>query len=190
MGKWEKIQEPFPLGSFGVNIRATGVIPTATTPVAANNGGIMKKTVLSAVAVGMVAAAALVAAPAQAATTKVNVQIKLVDSAILASDGVPAAKTACVTEDGVAAGATLQTPVVFKDKSGKVVGAGKITKVSLAYAGGDFAGFFTCTVSGVVSVDTAKAATVTVGKTAPVAVTAAGITKNKNFVKIELSAAE
>ena len=149
----------------------------------------MKKTVLSAVAVGMVAAAALVAAPAQAATA-VKVQIKLVDSAILASDGVPAAKTACVTEDGVAAGATLKTPIVFKDKSGKAVGTGKITKVSLAYAGGDFAGFFTCTVSGVVMVDTANVATVTVGKTKPVAVTAAGITKNKNFVKIDLAAIE
>jgi hypothetical protein len=120
----------------------------------------------------------------------VNVQIKLVDSAILASDGIPAAKTACVTEDGVAAGATLKTPIVFKDKSGKVVGAGKVTKVSLAYAGGDFAGFFTCTVSGVVAVDTAMATSVTVGKNKPVAVTAAGITKNKNFVKIELAAAE
>jgi hypothetical protein len=151
----------------------------------------MKKIILTSVAAaGLLASAALVAAPAQAATTKVNVQVKLVDSSILASDGVPAAKTACVTEDGPAAGATLKTPIVFKDKSGKVVGAGKITKVSLAYAGGDFAGFFTCTVSGVVMVDTAKAATVTVGKTAPVKVTAAGITANKNFVKIELSAAE
>ncbi|MDD2857491.1 MAG: hypothetical protein PHU75_02330 [Candidatus Nanopelagicales bacterium] len=151
----------------------------------------MKKIVLTSVAAaGLVASAALVAAPAQAATRNVNVQVKLVDSSILASDGVPAAKTACVTEDGPAAGATLKTPIVFKDKSGKVVGTGKITKVSLSYAGGDFAGFFTCTVSGVVMVDTAKAATVTVGKTAPVKVTAAGITANKNFVKIELSAAE
>ncbi|MFA7324066.1 MAG: hypothetical protein WC005_06880 [Candidatus Nanopelagicales bacterium] len=151
----------------------------------------MKKIVLSTVAAaGLVASAALIAAPAQAATTKVNVQVKLVDSSILASDGVAAAKTACVTEDGPAAGATLKTPVVFKDKSGKVVGAGKITKVSLAYAGGDFAGFFTCTVSGVVAVDTAKAATVTIGKTKPVKVSAAGIKADKGFVKIELSAAE
>lgn len=164
--------------------------PRQRPPSLLTTGGIMKKTLIGAAALGMVAAAALVAAPAQAATSNVNVQVKLVDSSILASDGVPAAKTACVTEDGPAAGATLKTPIVFKDKSGKVVGTGKVTKVSLTYAGGDFAGFFTCTVSGVVKVDTAKAATVTVGKTAPVKVTAAGITKDKNFVKIELSAAE
>ncbi|MDO9484598.1 MAG: hypothetical protein Q7K25_00840 [Actinomycetota bacterium] len=150
----------------------------------------MKKTVLGLTAAGLIAGTALMGAPAQAATSKVTVSVKLVDSSLLASDGVPASKTACVTEDGPAAGATLKTPIVFKDKSGKVVGAGKITKVSLSYVGGDFAGFFTCTVSGVAVVDTAKAATVTVGKTAPVKVTAAGIKANKGFVKIELAAIE
>jgi len=150
----------------------------------------MKKTVMGITAAGLVAGAALIGAPAQAATSNVTVQVKLVDSSLLASDGVPASKTACVTEDGPAAGATLKTPIVFKDKSGKVVGAGKITKVSLSYVGGDFAGFFTCTVSGVAKVDTSKVATVTVGKTAPVKVTGAAIKNNKGFVKIELSATE
>lgn len=150
----------------------------------------MKKTVLGITAAGLIAGTALIAAPAQAATSNVIVQVKLVDSSLLASDGVPASKTACVTEDGPAAGATLKTPIVFKDKAGKPVGVGKITKVSLAYVGGDFAGFFTCTVSGVVKVDTAKAKTVTVGKTAPVKVSAGTITANKNVVKIELVAAD
>ncbi len=150
----------------------------------------MKKSVLGITAAGLIAGTALIAAPAQAATSNVTVQIKLVDSSLLASDGVPASKTACVTEDGPAAGATLKTPIVFKDKAGKVVGVGKVTKVSLSYVGGDFAGFFTCTVSGVVKVDTAAAKTVTVGKTAPVKVSAAGITADKGFVKIELAAAD
>lgn len=150
----------------------------------------MKKSVLGITAAGLIAGTALIGAPAQAATSNVTVQVKLVDSSLLASDGVPASKTACVTEDGPAAGATLKTPIVFKDKAGKVVGVGKVTKVSLSYVGGDFAGFFTCTVSGVVKVDTSKVATLTVGKTKPVKVTAAGITKDKGFVKIELMAAE
>ena len=149
----------------------------------------MKKTVLGLTAAGLIAGTALIGAPAQAATSNVNVQVKLVDSSLLASDGVPASKTACVTEDGPAAGATLKTPIVFKDKAGKPVGVGKITKVSLSYVGGDFAGFFTCTVSGVVKVDTSMVATMQVGKTAPVKVSAAGITADKGFVKIELSAA-
>ncbi len=148
----------------------------------------MKKSVLGITAAGLIAGTALIAAPAQAATSTVIVQVKLVDSSLLASDGVPASKTACVTEDGPAAGATLKTPIVFKNKAGKPVGVGKLTKVSLSYVGGDFAGFFTCTLSGVVVVDTAAAKTVTVGKTAPVKVSAAGIKANKGFVKIELAA--
>ena len=149
----------------------------------------MKKSVLGITAAGLIAGTALIGAPAQAATTQnVTVQIKLVDSSLLASDGIPASKTACVTEDGPAAGATLKTPIVFKDKAGKPVGVGKITKVSLSYVGGDFAGFFTCSLSGVVKVDTSAVASVTVGKTAPQKVTAVGITNDKGFVKMELSA--
>jgi hypothetical protein len=150
----------------------------------------MKKSVLGITAAGLIAGTALIGAPAQAATSNVTVQVKLVDSSLLASDGVPASKTACVTEDGPAAGATLKTPIVFKDSSGKVVGAGKITKVSLSYVGGDFAGFFTCTVSGVVKVDTAKAKTVTIGKTKPIKVNGGTIARNKGFVKVEFAAIE
>ncbi|MDO8732416.1 MAG: hypothetical protein Q7L55_07590 [Actinomycetota bacterium] len=148
----------------------------------------MKKSVLGITAAGLIAGTALIGAPAQAATSNVTVQVKLVDSSLLASDGVPASKTACVTEDGPAAGATLKTPIVFKDKSGKAIATGAITKVSLNYVGGDFAGFFTCTLSGVVKVDTAKAKSVTVGKTKPVKINGGLIASNKGFVKIELSA--
>jgi len=150
----------------------------------------MKKSVLGITAAGLIAGTALIGAPAQAATSNVTVQVKLVDSSLLASDGVPASKTACVTEDGPAAGATLKTPIVFKDKNGKAIATGAITKVSLSYVGGDFAGFFTCTVSGVVKVDTAKAKTVTIGKTKPIKINGGTIASNKGFVKVELAAIE
>jgi hypothetical protein len=153
----------------------------------------MRKLFLGTMTAGMLVAAALVANPAQAANSAssssqpVTVVATVTSTAVLAADGIQAAKTECTTVAGPDAGLTRLDKIVFLDPAGKVAGEGQLTKVSLKPQAGELAYFFNCQFSGSLKVSPATYYMVKLGKKDPIKVTSADLIKNKGFLKLNVS---